>query len=138
MASNLVPSKVGPQERTLDQLFTQSSQGLGPILNQFAQGNLPQSMRDWITGTTNEQFGGLGARFGTDLGTAISRGLGLAGAQQAQWAMGDVLGLGKTTAGFEFQRSKDALDRALQEWVTSQQGDLTSQILQSLLGGGLG
>jgi hypothetical protein len=137
---NLVPSKPGGQEKTLDQIFTSGAGPgngslLGQHLNSLAMGILPQSMQDLITATTNEQFGHLGARFGTDLGTAISRGLGQAGAEQSLNAMHELFGLGGVTAGFQFNRGENALNRALQEWQTSQQTDLTTSILGALLGG---
>src|SRR5690349_6764801 len=106
MASNIVPSKPGDQEKLLDSLFTGSAtgQGGGPIaqnLFSLGQGILPKPMQDMITATTNDQFGKLGARFGTDLGTAISRGLGQAGSAQSLDAISQILGLGGTTAGFQ-------------------------------------
>src|SRR6185369_16571699 len=75
LGSNLTPTSVGPQESLLDQLFSGSvtGHGGGPIAQQLfslGQGILPKPMQDMITGTTNDQFGRLGARFGTDLGTA--------------------------------------------------------------------
>jgi len=141
MGSNLVPSVAGDQEKLLDQLFTTGATGqggnkVGLTLNSLAQGFLPQPMQDWITADANENFGKLGARFGTDLGGQITRNLGLAGSQQALNAMHELFGLGGTTANFQFQRSENALDRALKEWQTSQQTDLSSSILMALLGGG--
>lgn len=137
--SNLAPTAVGQQETWLDQLFGGAigKGGGGPIAQQLfslGQGILPQSMQDMITATTNEQFGGMGARFGTDLATATSRGLGQAGAMQSLQAIHEILGLGGTTTGFEFKRSEDAMDRALQEWQTSQQFDSQDGLLKALLG----
>lgn len=144
--SNLNPSAIGQQENLLRMLFKGSVTGSGggatsPISNQLfslGQGILPQPMQDQITATTNDQFGKLGARFGTDLATSISRGLGQAGSQQSLAAINQMLGLGGTTAGFEFQRSENALDRALREFLQGSQNDLTMQLLPLLLGGGIG
>ena len=129
------PTPIGPMEQILQQMFSQASPGIGGQLNSLAMGVLPKPMQEWITATTNEQFGGLGARFGTDLATATSRGLGQAGAAQSLGAINQILGLGGTTTGFEFQRSDDAFDRALQEWITSQQFDPMNDIFAALLGG---
>ena len=141
--SNIIPTGVGPQESLLDKLFSGSvtGQGGGPIANMLfslGQGILPKPMQDMITGTTNDQFGKLGARFGTDLATAISRGLGQAGSTQALSAINEILGLGGTTTGFEFQRSTDAMNRAFQEFMQNNGQDTTMQLISMLLGGGLG
>jgi len=132
---------VGPQETLMDKLFggALTGQGGGPIGNMLyslGQGILPKPLQDMITGTTNEQFGKLGARFGTDLGTAVSRGLGQAGSTQALNAINSIIGLGGTTAGFEFQRGENGMNRALQEFLQGNNQDSTMQLLQMLLGGG--
>ncbi len=138
--SNLVPSTSGSAEDILNNILGGAAGGglggqLGAHLNSLAMGILPKAMQDMITATTNEQFGSMGARFGTDLATATSRGLGQAGAQQSLNAMHELFGLGGTAAGFQFQRGENALDRALKEFEIGQQGDLTSSILGALLGG---
>lgn len=140
--SNLVIPPAGPQRTLLNDWFKFSSKGGGGIpgantLFNFSKGELPQSMTDWITASTNEQFGKLGARFGTDLATSISRGLGQAASQNSMGAINQILGLGGTTAGFEFQNTQNALDRALKEYGINSQMDLTMQLLPLLLGGGL-
>lgn len=136
--SNLVNPPPGPQQSILNQMFATASPNVGKWLNNYASGVLPQPLQDQIVGRTNENFGRLGARFGTDLGTAISRGLGQAGANQSQWAIGDILGLGGTTAGFEFQGVQNSLDRALKEYLGNQQSSdsLLNVLLPILLGGG--
>lgn len=143
LSSNIVNPPPGPQQSLLNSIFSTSATGKGgnPIgmdLFNFAGGILPKAMQDQITATTNDQFGRLGARFGTDLGTAISRGLGQAGAQQSQWALGDILGLGGTTAGFEFQGTQNALNRGLQEFLANNNQNLILQLLPMLLGGSVG
>lgn len=142
MASNLVNPPAGPQQNLLNNLFSGSvtGQGGGPIANQLfslGQGVLPKPMQDMITATTNEQFGKLGARFGTDLATSISRGLGQAGSQQSLSAIQQILGLGGTTSGFEFQGTQNSLERALKEFLANQENDLTMQLLPLLLGAGV-
>jgi hypothetical protein len=142
-AGNVSYSPVGPQETLLDKLFggAVTGQGGGPIAQQLfslGQGILPQPMQDMITGTTNEQFGKLGARFGTDLATSISRGLGQAGATQSLNAINSILGLGGTTAGFQFARGESGMDRALKEYLGNLQNDPMNSLISALLGGGLG
>ena len=142
-SGNVVPSQIGPMESLLQQHFQGSlggGQG-GPIANMLfslGQGQLPQALTDSITATTNEQYGKMGARFGTDLGTAISRGLGQASAGMSLDAIDRILGLGGTATGFEFQRSESALDRALQEYLQQQQGafSMDNSLLMALMGGG--
>lgn len=138
---NAVPSNLSPEEQLLDRMFFGSAtgQGGGPIANQLfnlGMGRLPPAMADWITANNNEQFGHLGSRFGTDLAMANARGLGLAGAQQSQNAIHEILGLGGTTAGFQFNRGENALNRAMQEYIAKQQNDPMNSLLQALLGGG--
>lgn len=138
---NVTYSNVGPMEQLLDRLFKGSvtGKGGGPIANQLFNlglGQLPPALAEQIVGTTNEQFGKMGARFGTDLGTAQARGLAQAAAQQSLNAIREILGLGGTTAGFQFSRGESALQRAMQEFITQQQMDPLSGILQGLLGGG--
>lgn len=138
--SNVVPSNLSGEEKLLDRLFFGSAtgQGGGPIANQLfnlGMGRLPPAMQDYITAQTNEQFGHLGARFGTDLGTAIARGLGQAGATQSMNAINSILNLGGTTAGFQFNRGENALQRALQEYIVNKQTDPSNMLLQALLGG---
>ncbi len=123
-------------ENILRNLFKQSSMGIGGQLNSLGMGILPKAMQDQITATTNEQFGGLGARFGTDLATATTRGLGQAGASQSLSAINQILNLGGTATGFEFDRSENALDRALQEWMKGQ--DVDMNMVNALMGGGFG
>ena len=137
---NVTYSPVGDQEKLLNMLFSGSvtGQGGGPIGNMLyalGQGQLPRPLAEQITSTTNEQFGKLGARFGTDLGTAVSRGLAQASSTQALNAINQILGLGGTTAGFQFQRGEDALQRAMQEFIAQQQMDPITSLLPTLLGG---
>lgn len=138
---NVTYSTVGPMEQLLDRLFKGSvtGKGGGPIANQLFNmglGMLPPALAEQIVGTTNEQFGKLGARFGTDLATAQARGLAQASEAQSLNAIREILGLGGTTAGFQFQRGESALQRAMQEFIAQQQMDPLSGILQGLLGGG--
>lgn len=141
---NVTYSPVGEQERLLDMLFTGavSGQGGGPIGNQlfnFAQGQLPPALAQQIMGQTGEQFGKMGARFGTDLGTAMSRGLAQASESQSLDAIKQILGLGGTTAGFQFARGESGLQRAMQEFLGAQQTDPMMSIIGALLGtSGLG
>jgi hypothetical protein len=137
---NLTFSNPGDQEKLLDWLFRggatgQGGSAVGNTLYNFAQGKLPKSMVDWITQSTDDQFGKMGARFGTDLGTAVSRGLAQASESKALDAMHELFGLGGTTAGFQFTRGENALERALKEWQTRQQTDMNSELLKILLGG---
>jgi hypothetical protein len=144
---NVVYSTPGSQETQLDSLFsnavggTKGSQALGNQLHSLAMGILPRPMADWITASTNEQFGKLGSRFGSDLADAIAQGLGVAGSQESLAALNDLFNLGGTTAGFQFQRGENALQRAVQTYgidKQSQSSDQTFQLLNALLGGGLG
>lgn len=137
---NVTYSPVGDQEKILDQLFKGSvtGQGGGPIakmLYNLGLGQLPPALAQQIVGTTNEQFGKMGARFGTDLATADARGLAQASEAQALSAIRQILGLGGTTAGFQFQRGESALERAMREFIAQQQMDPLNSVLQSLLGG---
>jgi hypothetical protein len=116
-----------------------TGKGGGPIANMLYNlglGQLPPALAEQIIGKTNEQFGKMGARFGTDLGTAQARGLAQASESQSLDAIRQILGLGGTTAGFQFQRGESALQRAMQEFLGQQQMDPMNSILQSLLGGG--
>src|ERR1043166_8320878 len=68
---NLAYSGISPQENLLQQLFQGSAtgQGTNPIAQQLyslGMGQIPGPMADQITATTNEQFGKLGSRFGTE------------------------------------------------------------------------
>lgn len=137
---NVAYSGVSPEEGLLDRMFRGSATGKGggPIAQQLFQlgmGNIPGPLAEQIVGSTNEQFGKMGARFGTDLGTAISRGLGQAGAATSLDAIKQILGLGGTTAGFQFQRGESGLDRSLQDLLSQRQTDLMSALLPALLGG---
>lgn len=138
---NVTYSGLSNQELLLDKLFkgAVTGQGGGPLAGQlfnFALGRLPRSMAEGIIGQTNESFGKLGARFGTDLGTAQARGLAQAAEQQSLNAISQILGLGGTTAGFQFQRGENALDRAMREYIAKLQSDPMNNILSQLLGGG--
>src|SRR5512143_1872668 len=137
---NITYSPVGSQEALLDKLFRGSitGQGGGPIaqmLYNMGLGQLPPAMAQGIIGQTNEQFGKMGARFGTDLGTAQARGLAQAAETRSLDAIQQILGLGGTTAGFQFARGENAMERALREFIAQQQADPMNNILQSLLGG---
>lgn len=137
---NVTYSPVGDQEKLLDMLFKGSvtGKGGGPIANMLYNlglGQLPPALAQQIVGTTNEQFGKMGARFGTDLATADARGLAQASEAQSLNAIRQILGLGGTTAGFQFQRGESALQRAMQEFIAQQQMDPLNSILQSLMGG---
>lgn len=138
---NVTYSPVGPQETLLDKLFKGSvtGKGGGPIANMLYNlglGQLPPALAEQIIGKTNEQFGNMGARFGTDLGTAQARGLAQASEAQSLAAIQQILGLGGTTAGFQFTRGESALERAMKEFISQQQTDPLTSILQSLLQGG--
>lgn len=141
---NVTYSPVSPQEQLLQMLFQGSvtGQGGGPIGSQLfnlAQGQLPPALAQQIMGNTAESFGKLGARFGTDLGTAMSRGLAQASESQSLNALQQILGLGGTTAGFQFARGESGLGRAMQEFIAQQQNDPMMSIINALLGGsGLG
>jgi hypothetical protein len=116
-----------------------TGKGGGPIANMLYNlglGQLPPALAEQIVGKTNEQFGKMGARFGTDLGTAQARGLAQASESQSLDAIKQILGLGGTTAGFQFSRGENALERAMKEFISQQQTDPLTSILQSLLQGG--
>ncbi len=137
---NVTYSGVNNQENILDRLFkgSASGQGGGPLahmLYSLGMGQLPPAIAEGIVSQNNEQFGKLGARFGTDLATANARGLAQASEGQSLNAIDKILNLGTTTSGFQFQRGENALQRALQEYITQQQTDPLKSILPALLGG---
>jgi hypothetical protein len=140
---NIAYSPVGEQERILDMMFNgaASGSGGGPIANQLfnlGMGRLPPALAEQIMGQTSEQFGKMGARFGTDLGTAMTRGLAQASEAQSLDAIKSILGLGGTTAGFQFQRGESGLNRGIQDLMSQRQTDPMLGLVNALLGGGFG
>lgn len=148
----------GGQESLLNQYFREALTGkdrfgasgnpVAQTLFSLAQGKLPDPLTNLITSQTNDQFGKLGARFGTDLANATSRGLGEASAQQALAAQGLLANIGSTTSGQELtanqnaldralKQSESGLDRALSEYLAKLQNDPTLSLLKVLLGSGL-
>ncbi len=137
---NVTYSGVGSQENIMDRLFkgAATGQGGGPLahmLYSLGMGQLPPAVAEGIVSQNNEQFGKLGARFGTDLATANARGLAQASEGQSMSAIDKILNLGQSNSTFQFSRGEAGLSRALQEYIAQLQNDPLQKILPALLGG---
>lgn len=77
--------------------------GTAKSLHRMALGKLPQPLVDLITGNTNEQFGAMGNRFGTDVANATARGVGEAGAQATQGALQQLIQGGSAAGNLGMQ-----------------------------------
>jgi len=125
-----------------------------PQLNNLAGGRIPpiiqqqwQQNLDRNLAATRESFGRAGARFGTDLSTSLGREAGAAATDLGAQAMQNVINanlaranmaspLLNTSSGLintSFQRQENALTRALQEFLASQEGGGLDALIPLLL-----
>lgn len=145
-------SGVGSAERQMADMFNRMFGGKrGRQLSNFMQRSAvgrPTAQQNnafnrqlaYDRANTIESFGAGGARFGTDLANVLGKQSGDARVNframlqdRANAAQQNVLNLGATTAGFQFQRGENAYERALKEFL----GVLEAQtFLMGLLGKG--